>query len=261
MQAAIQDFSTQRESQSFIICQRVLQKCHEIIFGDQLLQSSSPYSTFNLPAYKRRQKIKHHAEPVFVGLGLLLAGVPAMPSLTQVLGEVALEQGRADDPDGNSRPEFTSDDAPAGIVPSHSYTDDDADLLESPDTVNTNVIPNTYDHPFKLEDPTSLPEGVKPGLLARRRTFGAQTLPALPLHLQNLRRHRMSEDPLGQQDAEDRVPPCQSSPSLASARTPRTAVNNPADVLLEKYTPQARSQLLRGHYLLSEASCYFFFFW
>ncbi|PPR08069.1 hypothetical protein CVT24_010530 [Panaeolus cyanescens] len=254
MQAAIQDLSMQRGSPSFIICQRVLQKCHEIIFGDQLLQSSSPYSSPNLPASKRRQKIKHHAEPVFVGLGILLAGVPAMPKLTEVMGEVALEQGRAEDPDGNRRPDFLSDDAPVGITSSHTFTDDDTDLLESPDTADTDFTPHArhINDPIRPEDPAIHSEGVKPGLLARRRTFGAQTLPALPLHLQNIRKHRMSDDPLGQQDAEAPVAPCQSSPSFVSARTPRTAMTNPVDALLEKYTPQAQCQLLRGHYLLSE---------
>ena len=96
MQASLNDLSTRRDSQSFVICQRVLHKCHEIIFGDQLLPLSSPYSGLLPPTY-RRPKIKHHAEPVFVGLGVLLAGSPAMPQLAQLIGPVAIEQGRADE--------------------------------------------------------------------------------------------------------------------------------------------------------------------
>ncbi len=90
--------------------------------------------------------------------------------------------------------------------------------------------------------------------LGRRRTLGAQTLPALPLHLQTIRKARLSEsDPLGQSDAESAVMPYQSSPSIASARTPlRTAAANRADVLLSNYDQQSQMHLLRGHYYLSE---------
>lgn len=252
MQATLSDLSTQRNSQSFAICQRVLQKCHEIVFGDQLLPSSSPYPGFNLPLSSRRRKVKHHAEPIFVGLGILLAGTPAMPQLAEIAGQVAIEQGRADE-EGESARGFqsNSDDFPyVSDSPTQSgrygqYEDDEDDYSSSGPDDDTPPPPPL---PQKsVETP-----GLKP--LGRRRTLGAQTLPALPLHLQTIRKPRLSEsDPLGQSDADTTTTPFQSSPSLTSARTPsRTAATHRADLLLEKYDLQSQMHLLRGHYYLSE---------
>lgn len=245
MQATLSDLSTNRSSQSFVICQRVLHKCHEIVFGDQLLPSTSPYSGFNLPAYTRRRKVNHHAEPIFVGLGVLLAGTPAMPRLAEIVGQVAIEQGRIDE-EGEPLRGFQSntDDLPYSPSPAPSQNDD--------------VFDNDASSSIEEEiSPPPLPKVVEPietKTLGRRRTLGAQTLPALPLHLQTIRKPRLSEsDPLGQSDAESAVMPYQSSPSIASARTPlRTAAANRADVLLSNYDQQSQMHLLRGHYYLSE---------
>ncbi|KAF8964699.1 kinase-like domain-containing protein [Flammula alnicola] len=248
MQATLNDLSTHRYSPSFLICQRVLHKCHEIVFGDQLLPSSSPYLGFNLPAYARRRKIKHHAEPVFVGLGVLLAGAPAMPQLAEITGQVAIEQGRADEEGDSSRSiQSNGNDAPYNGSTIRSQLDEteDNDLSSSPDEELPPPLP-----PKSVEI-----SGLQAGRsLGRRRNFGAQTLPALPLHLQTIRRPRLSEsDPLGQLDSDSVVMPYQSSPSLASARTPlRSAAVNQADLLLEKYDAQSQMHLLRGHYYLSE---------
>ncbi|KAF4615315.1 hypothetical protein D9613_003070 [Agrocybe pediades] len=254
MQANLADLSSQRDSPSFIICQRVLHRCHEIVFGDQLLPSTSPYSGFNLPAYTRRRKIKHHAEPVFVGIGILLAGSPAMPRLAEVVGEVAIEQGRVEE-DG------------VGIRSLELNLDNDAPSRALP-SATTQGDPSDDEGPSSPEElPTSQPllkfgRGAldpKPGgLLSRRRTLGAQTLPALPLHLQTIRKSRGSFDPLGQLDNDNSgnantLMPYQSTPSLASSRTPtRSAVVNKADTILERYDFQSRMHLLRGHYFTSE---------
>ncbi|KAF8163315.1 kinase-like domain-containing protein [Crassisporium funariophilum] len=249
MQAALNDLSTRRESQSFIICQRVLHKCHEIIFGDQLLPNSSPYPSFNLPAYRRKLKIRHHAEPVFVGIGVLLAGTPAMPQLADYVGQVAVEQGRAVEEGDDMRSlELDADNAPYSATILSSPLEEDTDDTDSPSSLEEVSLPQP-----SLKPTSESSEGTKVGLLGRRRTFGAQTLPALPLHLQTIRRPRYSEDPLGQLDSESNAMPYQSSPSLASARTPsRTAAINRADLLLQKYDTQSQIQLLRGHYYLSE---------
>ena len=247
MQAFLNDVSSRRDSQSFAICQRVLHKCHEIIFGDQPLSSSSPYSGFILPSY-RRSKIKHHAEPVFVGLGVLLAASPAMPQLAPLIGPVAIEQGRADEEGDESRSWEPGHDSPyiAKLSPS---TEDDTDDTDSPDE-DEDPLPQP---PVKANPANSNPQKVK--LLVRRRTLGAQTLPALPLHLQNTRDHKpkLSVDPFGQLNPDENMMPYQSSPSLASAHTPsRVAAINRADSLLERYDAQRQVQLLRGHYYSSE---------
>lgn len=225
-----------------------MRKCHEIIFGDQLLPSS-PYSGFVLPTYTRRPKVKHHAEPVFVGLGILLAASPAMPQLAQLIGPVAIEQGRADEEEDGPRSwGSVAHNGPYGASLSPSPTEDDTDDTDSPSSLEEDFLPQPT---VKTNSANSNPQKV--GLLVRRRTLGAQTLPALPLHLQNIRKPRLSVDPLGQLTADENVMPYQSSPSLVSARTPsRVAAINRADSILAKYDTHCQVQLLRGHYYSSE---------
>ncbi|EDR14837.1 uncharacterized protein LACBIDRAFT_290773 [Laccaria bicolor S238N-H82] len=253
LQAALQDLSSRRDSQSFVICQRVLHKCHEIIFSDPpapRLLSSSPYASLHLPTYAPRRKIKHHAEPVFVGIGVILAGAPGMPQLVNFTGQVVIEQGRADEEGDNLR----------GVEP-HA----DELVPNTPESMVSSNDPgddqDAVDRPLSSEDtPSSGPSSRIENMpkhhrsLTRRRTVaGAQTVPALPLHLRTIRRSRASEDPLGQLDVELNAVPYQSSPSLPSARTPlRSAASNPADTFLEQYDQQSQSQLLRSHYCLSE---------
>ena len=246
MQASLNDFSTHRDSQSFIICQRVLHKCHEIIFGDQLLPSSSPYSGLILPTY-RRPKIKHHAEPVFAGLGVLLASSPAMPQLAQLIGPVAIEQGRADEEDDDSKSWESSHNNPYIASLSPFAAEDDADDTDSLEELEDHrPQPTVKAHLNKSNSQ-------KGELLVRRRTLGAQTLPTLPLRLQSIRSPTLSVDPLGQLNPDENAMPYQSSPSLVSAHTPsRVAAINRADSLLEKYDTRRQVQLLRGHYYSSE---------
>lgn len=243
MQATLHDLATQRQSPSFLICQRVLHKCHEIVFGDQLLPSNSPYSGFKLPAYQRRQKIKHHAEPVFVGIGVMLAGAPAFPRLSEVVGKVAIEQGRVEEEAGFRSFEANSDENSFDPRMSND-TIYDGEENDSGLEEEAPPKPSTTEPP---EDATPK----KGGLLTRRKTLGAQTLPALPLHLQTLRKSRLSLDPLGQLDSENAQMPYQSSPALASAKT-RSAAISRADQLLEQYDMKSQVQLLRGHYFSSE---------
>jgi phosphatidylinositol 4-kinase len=247
MQANLNDLSTHCDSPSFVICQRVLHKCHDIVFGDQLLPSSSPYPGFKLPAYSRRSKVKHHAEPVFVGLGILLAGALGMPKLAEVTGQVAIEQGRADE-EGDSLRTFQVDheDAPSHALSAQSATQYETDESDSPSSLEEEMP--------SMHLPPETPKPIH-GLITRRRTLGAQTHPPHPLHLQTIRKSRLSEDPLGQLDSESGTMPFQSSPSLTSARTaPRSATVIQVDTLLEKYDNQSQIQLLRGHYFLSEVS-------
>ncbi|KAH9484268.1 Phosphatidylinositol 4-kinase pik1 [Psilocybe cubensis] len=246
MQANLNDLSSHRDSPSFVICQRVLQKCHEIVFGDQLLPSTSPYSGFILPAYTRRRKIKHHAQPVFVGLGVLLAGAPAMPQLAEITGQVAIEQGRAEEEGEGLRGPEIDEHAPLNSS-MRGFPNDDTYESESPPSLDDEPSPP----PAKLVRSNS--DLGKSSISGRRRNPAAQTLPALPLHLQTIRKSRQSLDPLGQLDSDNTIMPFQSSPSLASARTPlRSATINRADLLLSKYDVQCQTHLLRGHYYSSE---------
>ncbi|KAJ7452364.1 kinase-like protein [Mycena galericulata] len=256
LQAALRDLSsTPNRSHSFVICQRVLHKCHEIIFADLPPPAPSPYASLSLPFQSRflRRKVKPHFEPAVIGISMILAGAPGMPQLTEIMGQVAIEQGRFEEEGASFKSVESQDEdiASYGSPSSASLSlDDDADELDEPEE----------DHPIRGQ--VSSPELVLPNGTSstrmqsngRRRTVeAAQTAPALPLHFRNIRRSRQSEDPLGQLDAEGITTPYQSSPSISSARhPPRTASLNLADVLLENYDTPSQVYLLRSQYCRSE---------
>ncbi|KAJ6596909.1 kinase-like protein [Mycena vulgaris] len=255
MQAALRDLSSApNRSQSFIICQRVLHKCHEIIFADLPPPAPTPYAALNLPFQSRfsRRKVKSYFEPTVIGISMVLAGTPGMPQLTEIMGEVAIEQGRVEEEGAQFKSVESQDEeiASYGSPSSASLSLEDDDMDE----------PNDEAGPIRgyMSSPALvLPNGTsstRMQSLGRRRTVeAAQTAPALPLHFRNLRRSRQSEDPLGQLDGEAIATPYQSSPSISSARPPpRTASLNLADVLLGNYDAPSQVHLLRSQYCRSE---------
>ncbi|KAF9464718.1 kinase-like protein [Collybia nuda] len=251
MQASIKDLSTTtHNSPSFIICQRVLHQCHEIIFGDPPNPTTAPYASLNLPSQSRfaRRKVKFNVEPTVVGIGLVLAGTPGMPLLTEEIGRVAIEQGRAEEGNHYRSVESQDDDIVRGLHPNQVIDDtgeDDQDEVDSPTTDESHHI---------ITDLDATNNTMRPGILARRQTIGAsQTVPALPLHLRTIRRSRASEDPLGQLDSEpSAATPYLSTPSISLPRAPRPTPLNFADDLLHEYDTESQAQLLRSHYCRSE---------
>jgi hypothetical protein len=249
MQASLQDFSATPTSPSFLVCQRTLHRCHEIIFAELPPPPSGPYSGLPLSYHSpfARRRVKPRVEPALVGIGLVLAGVPAMPALTEVMGEVALQQGRADDDEVNLnlRSVEAGDDL-ARDTPANadSGEDDDNPSDEKLDNENTGESANDTE---KRTPTRSIPR--------RRCTIvAAQTSPAL-VHLRDVHRSRLSEDPLDQQDSPlGRVSsPYQSSPSISSSPSPlKHNVIATADALLQRYDIQSQSHLLRSHYCRSE---------
>ncbi|KAJ7046796.1 kinase-like protein [Mycena alexandri] len=253
MQAALRDLSSSpNRSQSFIICQRVLHKCHEIIFADLPPPAPTPYATLTLPFQSRfsRRKVKPHFEPAVIGVSMILAGTPGMPQLTEIMGEVAIEQGRVEEEGAPFKSVESQDEEVASYGTPRTSTSDDGDDLDDDEDVQPG---HSYSTPQLV-----LPNGTTstPMLsLGRSRTVeAAQTAPALPLHFRNLRRSRQSQDPLGQLDAESATAtPYQSSPSISSARPPPRAVSlNLADVLLANYDTPSQVHLLRSQYCRSE---------
>lgn len=251
MQASLQDLSATPTSQSFLVCQRTLHRCHEIIFAELPPLPSGPYSglsSFCQSPFARR-KIKPRVEATLVGIGLVLAGVPAMPALTEVMGEVALQQGRADD-DGVNLCSVEVDDDLARGIPANADVGEDEDNPsdEKPDNENageSGVVP---------ADDTEKRTSTR--LISRRRRtiIAAQTSPAL-VHLRSVHRSRLSEDPLDQRDSPPgRVSsPYQSSPSISSSSSPlKQNAITAADALLQRYDLQSQSHLLRSQYCLSE---------
>jgi len=272
MQAALQDLApTRHNTPSFVICQRVLHKCHEIIFGDLPPPATLPYASLNLPFQSRftRKKVRPQVEPALVGLGMVLAGVPGMPMLTDVMGKVAIEQGRVQD-EGQELPQLViqDDDVVRGVVhvPGVDATeDDDHDLEEeSPadDPMMDSPKESTLQHLRGIDGLNALGRRkTKEDSTGRRQTIGAaKTSPALPLHMRTVRKPRLSDDPLGQNDHPLPVrsaSPSQSTPSISSS-SPQPRHSNTlsgADFLLQKYDSQSQSHLLRSQYCRSEV-CY-----
>ncbi|XAO25918.1 hypothetical protein I312_104751 [Cryptococcus bacillisporus CA1280] len=124
MQAALRDLIPTRQTDPvpFAICQRVLHRCHAIIFGDPPEPSRSPYrslpqspstsalgklssisagpSGIQIDQGQRegqglgQGRVNPHATAALVGMGVMLAGTPGMPALVPFVGEWALTQGR-----------------------------------------------------------------------------------------------------------------------------------------------------------------------
>jgi len=165
----------------------------------------------------------------------MLVGVPALPLLTSIVGEVAIEQGRIDDDAVERSLETKEDDIVHGV---------------SPVAPGPSLAHGTEETPAR--------PGKEKRTLPRRNTvLAAQTSPALALHLHDLKRSRMSEDPLGQMDSEQVSTPFQSSPLLASPSgrpSPRfTNSQAMSDVLLRSYDPSSQMHMLQSHYCRSEA--------
>ncbi|KAL0946876.1 hypothetical protein HGRIS_013042 [Hohenbuehelia grisea] len=255
MQAALKDMAAIRhDNKSFVICQRILHQCHEIIFGDLPPLAPAPYSGLSIPFKSRilRRKIKPHVEPGLVGIGLVLAGTPGLPALTEVMGEVAIEQGRFDEEGTEMR---SLDNHESRAAPSPQISDDP----DTPDAEDGDIESPNGQNPQDLDDATpralEFPQNrMKPKQLPHRKTVSAaQTTPALPLHLRDIKPSRFSVDPLGQLDTDPQVKsPYQSSPSIATHNQPRSASVNFGEALLRSYDDATQSHLLRGHYCRSE---------
>ena len=263
MQASLRDLSLRHDSPSFVICQRTLHKCHELIFGDLPQASPFPYSTLTLPFQSRllRMKVKANVGPALVGLGIVLASSPGMPKLAEVMGEVAIEQGRVDEGVKFKSLQLQEDEVAHGII-----TPSSEESLEDDDSSSGDASPNE-DIPAEFasrSQPTLAEKGghraIKSELLVRRGTIdAARTTPALPLHLQGIHRSRLSCDPLGQSESRSisrPATPSQSTPSISSLNSPvRTSTLPHSELLLQKYDFAAQSHLLRGHYCRSEVCC------
>ncbi|KAG0707729.1 kinase-like protein [Suillus ampliporus] len=240
MQASLQDLSSSPSSLSFQVCQRTLQRCHEIIFGDLPTPVSSPYSGLDLPFQARfsRRKVKAHVEPAFIGLGLMLAGTPAMPKLTEIMGEVALQQGRADE-DGSDLKSVATDindvASASGKAARSDSGDDDDDASDGK---------NEDDHAASSHGRSSNDASAPHGLTASEKAHDSQT----------------SSDHCCRTDKSSSTParvasPYQSSPSIPTTQHQhpfRQSTQNFGDSLLQQYDLDSQAHLLRSHYYRSE---------
>ncbi|WWD19346.1 hypothetical protein CI109_103805 [Kwoniella shandongensis] len=130
MQAALRDLTPSRltSPRSFHICQRILHRCHEIIFGDPPEPSRSPYRSLpqspsstslttngarsrTLPSRLARKvgmaggggmRVNPHIGPALVGIGVMVASTPGIHGLVELAGDWAVTQGRRPIDDADS---------------------------------------------------------------------------------------------------------------------------------------------------------------
>jgi len=260
MQASLQDLqSPNRNRESFLICQRTLLHCHEIIFGDLPPPATTPYLSVIPTAQSRfaRKKVKVNASPALVGMGIVLLGSPGLPAVTEATGEVVIEQGRADNNGSGlkSLGRLEDDTVQGGVVTaSRESMDDEDEAAGSSQNGSQEDLQDVSEE--KVPSDSGVDSNGRRLPRSRRRTIGAaHTTPALHLHLRKPRLPRFSDDPLGQLDHTPPTPghPFQSSPSLPSLQgTNRSGSLNAAELLLARYDFQSQIELLRSHFCRTE---------
>ncbi|CEL51583.1 phosphatidylinositol 4-kinase [Rhizoctonia solani AG-1 IB] len=262
MQATLNDLSQAQsrrgttKSESFAICQRVIHKCHDIVYGDPPEPTGGPYS--GLPVHPRsrfgHKRIKPHAIPALVGMGTMLAGAPGMPALTPVSGQIAIEQGRREEPHQLSGVVRDLQEGEARVsTSSHTgsiVNDDDDTGYDSPGSGPS--IPAPKHKPSNLSIFTQSASSIQTVTAQAARTSPSLTT----------RPPRMSDDPFGQLDPptppskQSTLPPVHSTPSigLRPGLNRASSLNHYAhqESMLNQYDPFTQSQLLRGHYCRGE---------
>ncbi|WVN86146.1 uncharacterized protein L203_101307 [Cryptococcus depauperatus CBS 7841] len=300
MQAALQDLISTRQSDPvpFAICQRVLHRCHSIIFGDPPQPSRSPYlalassSTSALESSSRAAtvgrsdyramstSINSHIPAALVGMGVILAGTPGMPSLVDVVGEWAVTQGqrsRNDIDDGRDRVEANvgggadvqpeklerrtatskeeeneesdgSDENVLPRLPTKSVVDFNVSIDREMGPAQT--APSLYSPSLSLNPPDHLTENNFKKIRTPRRK-GSDPFGQLPLpELEHEKKHS-STPPKSTHQPFCSVPDLYSRPS---AKNDLYSRNKPpfADAILATYNLAAQRQLLKSHYCRSE---------
>ena len=254
MQASLRDFSNVNHNpESRLICQRTLLMCHELIFGEIPPPPASAYPCLSFPHLPQflRKKVKPRLHPALLGMGVMLASTPGLPTLSRVVGEVAIEQGRLDQQGEDAKSlERYGDDLVRGkaVSPYDRPTDDDEVDSHSEDAKDEEVP----------ERPPASFEGANlEGGIAERQQHevnrAARTSPDLSLPRKKERPPRFSDDPLGQLDPITPPAVTQSVPSLSSIRqTHQPNSSNPSDILLSRYDSGSQVHLLRCHFCRSE---------
>ncbi|EJU05658.1 hypothetical protein DACRYDRAFT_113717 [Dacryopinax primogenitus] len=273
MQAALSDLSkAKRETLSFYICQRVLNRLHHIIF-DPPIDPDTPYGS--VIEVSRKEKVKPRMGPALVGIGTAL-GAFALPQLG-VVGDWAVKQGRAEE-GMPKRIKLPGEDveSPNTPVPPVLYEQGD-DLVEEDDEAESAMetkpraespLTSRSEMPSRRvsiydADPTgtrnlstvSLQSPHTAPIPGARKVSGPHaTSPSLPFAFPA--RMPEVEDPFGQLDSEtsgkngwfpshvDRQHSrFQSSPSISTFNRQSTDIQ-----LLARYPLRAQTVLLKAHY-------------
>ncbi|CAE6433777.1 unnamed protein product [Rhizoctonia solani] len=260
MQATLNDLSQNQyrrgttKSESFAICQRVIHKCHDIIYGDPPQPAGGPYGGLPVQPGSRfgRKRVKPYAIPALVGMGTILAGAPGMPALTSISGQVAIEQGRREEPHQLS-----------GVV--REQQENEARVSTSSRTGSMIEYDDDPEYDSSAPGPSDTTSKPSPLSIFTQSTSSVQTVTAQAARTSpslTTRPPRMSDDPFGQLDPptpptkQSTLPPIHSTPSIGL----RPGLNRASslhhyahqEVLLKQYDPFTQSQLLRGHYCRGE---------
>ena len=255
MQASLKDFSsTNHTPESFLICQRTLHMCHELIFGDIPLPTTSAYPGLSSPSLPRflRKKVKPHLHPALIGMSMVLASSPGLPSLTKAMGEVAIEQGRIDSQGSDVKSlERYGDDLAQGRAASIYQRSAEDDEIDSPSGDVEDA--GKSDRSAVSSEGTNVEKGAAGTRRQREATRAARTSPSLSLPRKEDRLPRFSDDPLGQLDPGLSPTVTRSVPSLPSIKqTHRSSSLNAPEILLNKYDFRSQIHLLRSHFCRSE---------
>ena len=230
------------------MCQRVLKAVTQIIFDDPELHASrtGPPSSSSFLKF-RRGKVKPHFASALVGIGCVLAGAPGVPQMTDMVGSIAVDQGRKVDtqtPDQSTivtreeeTPSVSSGQSPLPIV---SVEDEDEGAEEGDDqewdveAYGRALIASRQKQPNGLGTPVI----VTP---RRRKTVDESERP-LSLTLPHIAATRRSWDVLP-------------SPGLKASHTPSLSFSRVSTSSLSTtlhLDPILQSFTLRSHYLHSE---------
>ena len=276
MQAALRDLTPTRMTnpRPFAICQRVLHRCHEIIFGDVPGPSRSPYRSLASPIAGSRspldfrgsrakrkgesiQRVRAHADSAMVGMGVVLTGL-AMPTLARLAGDWAVTQGR--------RP-FDDETEARGRIEAERGGGAD---VSNPPRLDRKVSAAS-DESEDDHQPSGRSPHLTPPMPSRPSTSShAQTTPNFSLlpttpdlsvpHSATPSPRPKGEDPFSQQieagpsrPSSPRHYPFSSAPEIAMRppQVPRSRARS-TDQLLGTYDIDAQRQLLRSHYCRSE---------
>jgi len=266
MQSALRDLTPTRTTNPgpFLICQRILSRCHEIIFGDTPEPSSSPYRSIgqssSLKSKKSRQpkalRVNAHAAPALIGMGVMMAS-PGMSGLADLAGGWAVRQGRRplDDDEGRSRVEVDKAGGSDGRLRGNSNSgskdeDESGDEQAGPSSYKANIPPST---PISH---VSGPSATTPNLYSPATGSGISrsTTP-----------QPKGTDPFGQLPSSPsdmirsdttlpRHQPFHSVPDFSYTNARYGSGDRPLapENLLATYSLEAQRQLLRSHYCRSE---------
>lgn len=262
MQCHLKDLAeSDHDSYSFIVCERVLQLTHEIIYGEyhSASQTSSSPLAFNAKPGSSASKLPAHLKASLVGLGVV-AGALGMPALTPIASDLVIKQARL----GTGRQRRNDYDDESDMERGQVYHGkhlDDEEPPPSDSPEESGFEDNDSDHDVALsldpistlhinDDLSSSPRTSRlPPSRKNKRNLvaAAQTSPSLPLDTVLATQGSMSLD--FRIKSEHQKSPHMSTPSLPLNKNASPKFQSDAMYKLDDAT---QTSMLRKHYLQTE---------